>query len=1611
MTQPSLEKGTYELIRNRLEQQAEVLRGRLQQLNAARKEVFGSVSTRLIANDRIITANYCVARDIVALGTTCLLGYNVHVGLRSGIRLEDVFSAYQLQGKKFVETSLDLLANDSFHTDFQNLYRYYKEAYFARFVRQGQFLYMVFRLTPKGSDFKAFKWLVTDGQLQYVDNRSDQEVRYPHQYEFRWKPVGRDEQRHGKFPHVSILDRVFVETTGGDLTIKVEDNTDDGRGIYREPVEYPDQTLDDAEYAFADLGHLIVLRIRPYQEGARYFVFNEKMQQVQRMDALGQSGVLLPDNHGLIFPNGYYLQTGEYKVFEQDAEGLLFRQRIASPNGEDHLFVFYNEDRGWYRLLAYNVIQQEVTTPIQCNGFALFPQGELAYFRAEEDATKHHVIQLWQTPFTAGESRSSTHADSYLFKVGNKDIVRAMAECQEILTLTGKEDSYANLYDELVKRTTDVVDSYYWIDQEATFQLDEPLRALREIAHTAIEEYEKKVHQRRQTEQATQEVAGQVNEVLDKVRRASFERIDQFVELLARLRQLAGEVIGLQDLRYSDTDRIQELEAALQKTNQQLSEACVDFLLQDNALLPYQQQIDSVAEGITALKTAREAREVENRFDEISQSLELLIEIVSNLQIDDATQTTRIIDGISVLFSRLNQEKAAVRNKEKGFHQRELAAEFGAQMKLLEQSMINFLDLADSPDKCDDYLTKLIVQLEELESKFAEVEDFTSRLGDKREEIYNALERRKSSLVEARNNRTATLLRAGDRILEGIRRKAGTFKEEKDINSFFASDLMVQKVRDLSRQLLQLDDSNKANSLLTQLKTLKEEVLRGLRDRRELFVDGENVIQLGQHRFSVNVQPLELTVVHIDGSMQYHLTGTHFYEPVTDPDFLQTQAVWEQELISENEDIYRSEYLAYQLFRENKSGDAPPLQRVREAMTGRYQEGYSKGIHDEDAAKILEALESMSQGMGLLRYPPLVRAAGKVWWSVFLNAEEKMLWQRQLKSAGEILELFPHTHEFDYLIEGLQQAITSFLETSQLFPSYLAPRVAAYIFGELTGDDQFVCSGQAANLYQRLQDLLKKKKATKRFQSAIDALQERPRERFLLIRKWVHAYLEELQEPQYWPFQDEIAALLMVDDFENAQVISQSTQQWMEGMRGDHQLVSEGRYHLDYHAFMDKMERYFGAMVPLFEQFVAQKRKLSQQFRETIQLDSFKPRVLSSFVRNRLIDQVYLPLFGDNLAKQIGTAGENTRTDRMGLLLLLSPPGYGKTTLMEYVANRLGLIFMKINGPAIGHSVTSLAPADADSLAASKELEKLNLALEMGDNVMLYLDDIQHCHPEFLQKFISLCDAQRRIEGVYKGKAKTYDLRGRRICVVMAGNPYTESGERFRIPDMLANRADIYNLGDIIGDSAKAFRLSYLENALTSNPTLANMANRSLKDVYSLIEGVQQDQLETLDWEVEHSEKELADAAQVVRLLLQVRDAVLTVNQAYIRSAAMSDHYRTEPPFRLQGSYRNMNKLAEKIQPIMNEGELRTLLLAHYEGEVQTLTADAEANYLKLKEMLGWLSEEEEGRWVTIKTIFQQQLQNSQNQRLAMVAQMEGITQSLEGIRNALNPDIPEKHD
>jgi SpoVK/Ycf46/Vps4 family AAA+-type ATPase len=119
-----------------------------------------------------------------------------------------------------------------------------------------------------------------------------------------------------------------------------------------------------------------------------------------------------------------------------------------------------------------------------------------------------------------------------------------------------------------------------------------------------------------------------------------------------------------------------------------------------------------------------------------------------------------------------------------------------------------------------------------------------------------------------------------------------------------------------------------------------------------------------------------------------------------------------------------------------------------------------------------------------------------------------------------------------------------------------------------------------------------------------------------------------------------------------------------------------------------------------FRRYQDLRHRLVQAERGRVRLDEVAPQVMSAFVRNKLIDEVYPPLVGDNLAKQMGSVGAGRRTDQRGMLLLISPSGYGKTTLMEYVASRLGLVFVKVNGPALGHGVTSLDPAEAPNVTA-----------------------------------------------------------------------------------------------------------------------------------------------------------------------------------------------------------------------------------------------------------------------------------------------------------------------
>ncbi len=1651
-TESQLERGTYEIIQSRLAAHAQALQGRLSQLNEERRAVFGSIPTQLLSSQRITTANNCIAQDIVPVGNRFVFGYNVHLGLKAVTELSDVFTVYRFDDDGlFHEDSVSVITDGSFEEDFFQLYRYYKDTRFLKFHIIEPNVYFVFQVGRTPADFKAFKFLIQDHPgnrdaatsvtLKYLGNRHDHEVVFPPQHDFKWIRTHRDLHRGGKHPHISIEERVFVETVGGDLTIKVEDNTDDGSGIYSEPVEDKDQSLDDAEIFYSCSGNLILLKIKPFKENQfRYLIFNEKTQSVHRVDSIADACVSLPEGHGLIFSNGYYLQTGVVKTFDNRIGDLMFERRIASPNGEDYLYVFHNRHTGQNVLMSYNMIDQVIENPVLCNGFSIFDNGHLLYFRTDPNPQKHHSVQIWQTPYTSHAVESDGTRDSFLHKLGNKEVVRAMAECHEVLNLIGQDDSYANLYLDLVKKTTDILDSYFWLKEKGAFELAEPLRAILDTATAAVDEFDKVVRVRKNTQKQFDDTSKSALSVVSKAVSRPFRQIDDFVDSLAALRTVRGQVISLKELKYVDLAEVKQLEDKIAENYESLSRRCVEFLLKPDALQPYAARVAEQDQQIQSIATGTEARQLSEELGKSAAALEMLIEIVSNLKIEDANERTRIIDNISTIYSNLNQTRARLRQKSQALLTVEGEAEFHSQMKLIGQAVVNYLDACDSPAKCDEYLTKMMVQIEEIEGKFAEFDAFVVQLAEKREEVYGAFDTKKLQLVETRNRRATALMSAAERILNGIRGRVASLKSVDEINSYFASDLMIEKVRELVGQLQELEESVKVDDIQSRLKTVREDSIRQLRDRQQLYVDGQNVIQLGKHKFSVNTQPLDLTMVLKEGEFYFHLSGTNFFEKITDAELLATRDVWDQTIVSENRNVYRGEYLAWLMLQHgsqirsggNNGGGStvggstggPPnldepalLPSVEQFMAPRYTEGYIKGVHDHDALKILKPLMLLQDQLKLLKYSSSIRSLACLYWYHLRERDPALrrLWKAKLGSLGLAAEMFGGIADQKKYIERLSDGMMRMVQEERLDLEGNAPLAAEYLFLQLSGGGQWIASRTAMDLLQAFEKQLRSRGAEEKFQELVEQDSIAAVSRFLIIRDWVNAFVQSQHaEPiDRWTHSvDEVAVMLTDKKANEREVIDVDSVVEISGMLGDHPRIQASKYKLDYHEFMTRLIKFRSQTVPAFESYTHLKKEILDRRREQLKLNEFRPRVLTSFVRNRLINDTYLPMIGTNLAKQIGVVGEDKRTDLMGMLLLISPPGYGKTTLMEYIANRLGITFMAISGPAMGNQVTSLDPDEAPNASAREEVEKLNLALEMGDNVMIYIDDIQHCNPEFLQKFIPLCDATRKIEGVFKGRTRTYDLRGRKVAVVMAGNPYTESGEKFKIPDMLASRADTYNLGDVIGGNQQSFELSYLENCMTSNPVLSRLSTRSQSDIQSIISMAERPEMQGVALEGNYSIEEINEFVAVMKKLLKAREIILKVNRQYIDSAAQADAYRTEPAFKLQGSYRDMNKLAEKVAPIMNDRELDELIYSHYQNQAQTLTTGAEANLLKLEELMGTLDGDRLERWNDIKRTFQRNLLlgsvNDGSQIGQLLAQMTTFSEGLHQIRSAVSQGVKE---
>jgi hypothetical protein len=283
---------------------------------------------------------------------------------------------------------------------------------------------------------------------------------------------------------------------------------------------------------------------------------------------------------------------------------------------------------------------------------------------------------------------------------------------------------------------------------------------------------------------------------------------------------------------------------------------------------------------------------------------------------------TRIVDSISEIYAKLNQSKAHAKHKQKNLGSEEAVAQFAAQFKLFSQSITNALGLAVSPEACDEQMSRLLIQLEELESQFSEYEQFLADIMDKREEIYETFETHKQKLIDDRQRRAQGISDAADRVLNSIQRRSLKFTQVDELNTYFASDALVLKIRDFIAQLNKLGVSVSAEDIDARFKSIKEQAVRILRDKTDIFEEGGQVIKLGpRHKFSVNTQDLDLSIIPRQDQLYIHLSGTDFYQRIDNPELEELRPWWQVNLESESDEVYRAEFLAASIIWSSELGD------------------------------------------------------------------------------------------------------------------------------------------------------------------------------------------------------------------------------------------------------------------------------------------------------------------------------------------------------------------------------------------------------------------------------------------------------------------------------------------------------------------------------------------------------------------------------------------------------------------------------------------------------------------------------------------------------------------
>lgn len=1329
----------------------------------------------------------------------------------------------------------------------------------------------------------------------------------------------------------------------------------------------------------------VLLKVEPSSgRPLLYIYYSPHPRRFQRVDFSAMEGLDLPGKLGRI--TSMFLQAGGETTF---LGGLPARPLLSleSPGGRDRLYAFQRVDN-LITLHTFDVDSRQVRRSFRdIISFTVLPDGHLVMLKGPADGqitpALEHPTEVWITPFRHQTGDLSAEQERYL-RSFSTDAMDALIEGTRVLSRQVDAQDYHVARDHLdqllitfpfVERVPEV--------RAAISRLHEGLSRC-----VAVEEELGEIHQRRRDTLAflqkeedtlTQHLSGEPPTQLAQLLKV----VDSYRTLSGSLEQSAAEpnlppdvVEGQKGLRRKFTEILltwsergaRQVERELETLEIQLGE------------------IEEEVPRQTALP------EVEHALGRIQIMRATLTTMMENLRLLDLPpqRSLKLAEQATGAVVTGDRVEAALRLRRRDLSRKERQESFGAWLLQLDLQIATEPALASQVEQCDGRLGALLAEVESRKADYADFPELIERLEERAARAQTRFEARKVELLRQRDEADGELTARFRLRMTALQVAArGVDLSPTALEGWLAGHPERIQCQHIIEELRRLGLVGRAGALQGQLDQLRRLLVSERQEAAIFVIEGER-LQLGGVHLHRNRLQLQLQEVVVGEGIGLALSGTGLVLTPQQLGDVDIPSGYRGQL-AETAEVSRAEVLAWRVLSQvEASGKLTELSReaageggithlevhTREMALRHVEEGFTLGQHDRDAARILKGVLPVWVRLGLLKWPPRVRVEAAQAWSRVIDGPRVAAAAKGVLNLGQ---LFGGG-------SGCRQVLGAALGDCP--PAWLDYLEAELKGGGLAEGGQMVAHPRALTLAQQMVTMV-----------GADVLQEALKPFASAITRWevllpeVERLLQREGEVDQ-PLAVEVAWLLATVDggeIRKGGRVSSTTRVTIPGLSGDH-VRTQGPLVLDLPEWRLSMDHFLREQMPRFralrQALEVRKQTLAAQW----DLPALSPRPLARFAWTRLLRRVYLPLVARALEKQLGSL-DRPGEDQMGVLLLVSPPGYGKTELLKKVASLLGYAFVSISGTALGKTTTSLDPSAAADDNAAAALRRLLLGLSLQENVLLDIEDIQACSDMFLEKLLPLCDASRTVEVVVEGSARLINLQGKRVAVVMTLNPL-----RAQVPQALSNRATLINLGDVADKHAADFAMSYLEVAAAANTTLEVVS--TLRDLETFATALELGRpVSTLEADLNgrYAAVELTRIEVVLRHCMAVRDVLMAVNRSCLHSATLEDMYRVEPPFELQGSYRDMVEICRSIEADWTEEMRRDAILRHYEGQAGLLGPRGEYNLLMVKTFLGHVSEAERERQAHIRYVFRLAQQRDQTM-LTLLDRLTEVSAAVERI-------------